>query len=147
VTLIVLMTLLLTVTVTLTGESLVFRPAPLWRSCRLQRASPDKIYAQTASADPTLHAQLHRATMFPARNSPPHCCLGFRFPKNGTLLKGGKGRKLRTGVKETLNATKNAKVSTSIEGTDTRQNALYAFPRESVQSVFFPPCSYLAFSL
>ena len=35
------------------------RPAPLWRSCRLQRASPDKIYAHTALADPTLHAQLH----------------------------------------------------------------------------------------
>jgi hypothetical protein len=38
---------------------------------RLQRASPDKIYAHTASADPTLHAQLHRATMFQARNGPP----------------------------------------------------------------------------
>jgi len=62
----------------LDGET---RPAPLLRSCRLQRASPDKIYAHTASADPTLHAQLHRATMFPARNAPPIVVSASVFPK------------------------------------------------------------------
>jgi len=71
----------------LDGET---RPAPLWRSCRLQRASPDKIYAQTASADPTLHTQLHRATMFPARNSPPIVVSASVFPKTVLYLKAEK---------------------------------------------------------
>ena len=56
-----------------------------------------------ASADPTLHAQLHRATVFPARNGPsrpPHWCAWDAFCKNDTLLKDGKGRKLRAGWHE-----------------------------------------------
>ena len=64
------------------------------------------------SADPTLHAQLHRATVFPARNGPsrpPHWCAWDAFCKNDTLLKDGKGRKLRAGwhggVKETSKET------------------------------------------
>jgi hypothetical protein len=68
----------------------VYRPAPLLRSCRLQRASPDKIYAQTASADPTLHAQLHRATMFPARNGPHIVVSASVFPKTVLYLKAEK---------------------------------------------------------
>ena len=71
----------------LDGET---RPAPLWRSCRLQRASPDKIYAQTASADPTLHAQLHRATMFQARNGPHIAHSASVFPKTVLYLKAEK---------------------------------------------------------
>ena len=41
-----------------------------------------KICSQTASTDPTLHDQLHRATVFPAHNSPhgPHIgVLGIVF--------------------------------------------------------------------
>ena len=56
-----------------------------------------------ASADPTLHARLHRATVFPARNGPsrpPHWCAWDAFCKNDTLLKDGKGRKLRAGWHE-----------------------------------------------
>jgi hypothetical protein len=51
-----------------------------------------------ASADPTLHARRHGATVLPARNGPsrpPHWCAWDAFCKNGTLLKDGKGRKLR----------------------------------------------------
>ena len=44
--------------------------APLLRSCRPQCVSPNKICSQTVLADPTLNAQLHRAAMFPMRNSP-----------------------------------------------------------------------------
>jgi hypothetical protein len=50
------------------------RPEPLKRSFRLHRTSPDEICLQTASIDPTRHAQLHRATMFFAIN-PSHCVL------------------------------------------------------------------------
>jgi len=65
----------------------------LRRLCAVDAHSA-KIRSQTASADPTLHAQLHRATVFPARNGPrgPHVVSaddreGLRFAKNGTLLK------------------------------------------------------------
>ena len=56
-----------------------------------------------ASADPTLHARRHGATVLPARNGPsrpPHWCAWDAFCKNDTLLKDGKGRKLRAGWHE-----------------------------------------------
>jgi hypothetical protein len=59
--------------------------------------------AKICSADPTLHARGHGATVFPARNGPsrpPHWCAWDAFCKNDTLLKDGKGRKLRAGWHE-----------------------------------------------
>jgi hypothetical protein len=76
------------------------------------------------SADPTLHAQLHRATVFPARNGPPrppHWCAWVAFSKNDTLLKDGKGRKLRAGwhggVKETSKETSSVRAPVYLEFT------------------------------
>ncbi len=43
-------------------------------TCLLQSQSPDKICTQTASADPTLHAQMPMASMFPAPSPPLGPC-------------------------------------------------------------------------
>ena len=59
---------------TLVREQLQPMTQPGLRCLCAVDAHSAKIRSQTASADPTLHAQLHRATVFPARNGPrgPH---------------------------------------------------------------------------
>jgi len=74
------------------------------------------------SADPTLHAQLHRATVFPARNGPsrPHTlvCLGCVLPKTILYLKTEKvGNSVQVGMKETSKETSSVRAPVYLDFT------------------------------